>query len=56
MTLSINNIQHDSHYAERLNAECRVSFIVMLNVITLGVVAPVAQHLLYRHSLQWHFA
>ncbi len=44
MTLAINDIQHDSHYGE-----CRISFIVtlnvvMLSVVTLGVVAPVEQH------------
>jgi hypothetical protein len=37
-TLSINGNQHDS--IKCYNAECRISFTFMLNVVMLSVVAP----------------
>ncbi len=46
MTLSVITFSIECHYAVRPYAECRVSFIVMLNVIVLSVamlkvVAPI---------------
>jgi hypothetical protein len=38
----VNDTQHNNapHYAECFNAECRVSFTVMLSVVMLSVMAP----------------
>jgi hypothetical protein len=55
MTLGISITQHNNalHYAECIYAECRVLFIVMLNVGMLSVVVPFIR--MFEIRKMWNF-